>query len=149
MNDIGTNIWMNITEKLDCLRAGERPHLFHTVRNVNNKWQWKVNNIMVRNKRRNYCESNNLSAFPGKMYQSHVFRLIGGSKGEGIRDLHPLSVQFLSVSCIFCQKSCLIIGFWPKSRGWRPRLGNPGSTTDTDDILSSWTDFGVNLLLTA
>ena len=112
-------------------------------------WQWKVNNIVVRNKRRNYCESNNLSAFPGKMYQSHVFRLIGGSKGEGIRDLHPLSVQFLSVSCIFCQKSCLIIGFWPKSRGWRPRLGNPGSATDADDILGSWTDFGVNLLLTA
>ena len=38
-------------------------------------------------------------------------------------------IQFLSFSCSFRQKSCQIIGFCAKLRGWRPRLGNPGSTT--------------------
>ena len=36
------------------------------------------------------------------------------------------NVQFLSFSCSFRQKSCQLIGFCSKFRGWRPDLGNPG-----------------------
>ena len=43
------------------------------------------------------------------------------------------SVQFLSFSCIFRQKSCQIIGFCPKRRGCPPRLGSPGSATEIQE----------------
>ena len=41
----------------------------------------------------------------------------------------PLSVQFLSFSCNFRHKSCQIIRFLSKLRGWRPRLKNSWFTT--------------------
>ena len=40
----------------------------------------------------------------------------------------PLSVQFLSFSYSFGQKSCQEFDFCPKHRGWHLHLGNPGST---------------------
>ena len=43
----------------------------------------------------------------------------------------PPSVQFLSFSCSFRQKSCQIIGNLPQTQGLAsPSLGNPRSTTD-------------------
>ena len=45
------------------------------------------------------------------------FSLADPSEGAG--DAHPLLIQFRSFSCSFRQKSCQIIGFCTKFRGWR------------------------------
>ena len=52
---------------------------------------------------------------------------------RGVPGTRPLFVQFLSFSGRFRQISYQIIGFCPKFRGWRPRLGNPASATVTSN----------------
>ena len=54
--------------------------------------------------------------------------IVGTKEVPGLVLLFPWS-NFFSFSCNFRQKSCQIIGFYPKLSSWRPRLGNPGSAT--------------------
>ena len=61
----------------------------------------------------------------GETFEQFMDLPIGGSKGC------PLSVQIFSFSCRFRLIFSQIIGFCPKSRSWRSRLGNPGSSTVT------------------
>ena len=55
-----------------------------------------------------------------------------------IQGYAPFSVQFLSFSYSYRQKSCQIIGFWPKLRGWRPppNLWNPLSGIDLQCVIN-------------
>ena len=49
----------------------------------------------------------------------------------------PLWVQFLSFSCNFREDFSQIIGCHSYLGGWRPRLGNPGSSTVISAVCSS------------
>ena len=61
---------------------------------------------------------------------SRNMKTISLADPRGTRDTGPLSVQFLSFSCSFRQKSCQIISFLREMYELAPPdLGNPGSAT--------------------
>ena len=62
---------------------------------------------------------------------------------RGTRDTAPNLVQFLSFSCSFRQKSCQIIGFWPKLGSWRrfpthPPLPTPLPAPPGKSLIRHW-----------
>ena len=89
--------------------------------NIFNAWSFYFRNVTEKNV---MAGTGGEGKSPQKRIQSgppyFSSPIIGESRGS--RDVSPLPVKFRSFSCSFQKRSCQIIGFCPKLRGWYPPI---------------------------